>query len=101
MTLVNDWWTYRDIALIPDSSFWFGHLSMDGNAVDNLILMPSIWFNSFIISAINCSPLSKIMLFSKLCNFQTLSLNSHAISFALVLSVVGCKSLVFGKRPQA
>ena len=52
-------------------------------------------FNSFIIPAANCGPLSKIMLSGSPCNFQILSLNSHVSPSALVLSVVGTKYAIF------
>jgi len=51
-------------------------------------------FNSFIIPATNCGPLSEIMLSGSPCNFQMLSLNSRASPSALVLSVVGTKCAI-------
>jgi len=47
------------------------------------------------IPAASCSPLSEIILFGSPCSFQMLSLNDHASSFALVLSVVGTKCTIF------
>ena len=52
-------------------------------------------FSSFIIPAVNCGPLSEIMLSGRPCSFQTLSLNNHANPSALVLSVVGMKCSIF------
>jgi len=46
-------------------------------------------FNSLITPAMNCSPLSEIILSSKLCNFQMLFLNNLASPFAIVFSVSG------------
>ena len=47
------------------------------------------------IPAMNCGPLSEIMLSSSLCNFQMLSLNNCANPSVLVFSVVGMKCAIF------
>jgi len=47
------------------------------------------------IPAVNCGPLSEIMLSGSLCSFQILSLNNCARPFVLVLSVVGIKCAIF------
>ena len=52
-------------------------------------------FSSFMIPTTNCGPLSKIILSGNPCNFQILSLNSHASPSALILSVVGTKYAIF------
>jgi len=52
-------------------------------------------FSSLMMPATNCGPLSEIILLGKLCNFQILSLNSHASPSALILSVVGTKCAMF------
>ena len=52
-------------------------------------------FNSFIIPAANCGPLSEIILSGSLCNFQILFLNSHTNPSALVFSVVDTKCAIF------
>ena len=52
-------------------------------------------FNSLIIPATNCGPLSEMMLSGSPCNFQTLSLNSQASPSALVLSIVDMKCAIF------
>jgi len=56
-----------------------------------LVLIPNIQFNFLVNSAANCSSLSNIILFSNLCNFHMLSLNSLVNSSADVLSTVATK----------
>ena len=51
-------------------------------------------FSSLMIPAVNCGPLSKIILFGNLCSFQ-ISLNSHVSPSTLVLSVVDIKCAIF------
>ena len=65
------------------------------NAVDNLLLIPNIQFNSLINPTINCGPLSKIILSGSPCNFYTLSLNSLASPSTDIFSVVGMKWTIF------
>ena len=73
-------------------SIW---LSVCGwNTVDNFVLIPSMQFSSFIIPTTNCGPLSEIILSGSLCNFQMLSLNSHASPSVLVFFVVGTKCVI-------
>jgi len=64
------------------------------NTVDNLLLIPSIPFNSLISPAINWGPLSEMILSGSLCNFHTLSLNNRTNPSADVFSIVGIKCTI-------
>jgi len=68
--------------------FWGSH---NKNAVDILLSISSILFNSYINPAVNHSSLSDIMLLGSSCNFYTLSLNNLANPSADIFSVVGIK----------
>ena len=65
------------------------------NAVDNLISIPNILFNSFVNFATNCSPLSEIMLSCNSCNFHTLFINNLANLSTNVSFVVATKCAIF------
>jgi len=61
------------------------------NAIDILLSISNILFNSHINSATNCSSLSNIMLLGRSCNFYTLFLNNCVNSSTNVFSVIGIK----------
>ena len=57
-------------------------------------------FNSLVISAVNCGPLSNTILSGNLYNFHILSLNNLANSFAEVSSVVATKCVILNNLLQ-
>jgi len=65
------------------------------NTIDNLLLIPSISFNSLISPAANYGPQSDIILLGRPCNFHTLSLNNLASPSADVFSIVEMKCPIF------
>ena len=65
------------------------------NAIDNLLSIPNILFNSLINPATNWGPLSDMILSGRPCNFHTLSLNSLAKPSTDVFSIVGIKCTIF------
>ena len=81
------------------SNFWFIYsiclYICRWNAVDNLVSIPNILFNSFVNSATNWGPLLLITLSS---NFHTLSLNNLANSFTNVPFVVAIKCTIFDNQ---
>ena len=83
----NSWFT---LSVCPSVCGW--------NAVDNLLLISNILFNSCINPAANCGPLSEMMLSGNPCSFHTLSLNNLANPSADVFSVVGIKWTILVSR---
>jgi len=65
------------------------------NAIDNLLSISNILFNSCIIPTMNWGPLSKIILSGNPCNFYTLSLNNLASPSADIFFIVGIKCTIF------
>ena len=70
------------------------------NNVDSFILIPSIPFNSLVISTANYSPLFNTILSSNLCNFYILSLNNLANPFTNVSSVIATKCVILDNLLQ-
>ena len=62
--------------------------------INSFVSIPSILFNSFVISIANCGSWSDIILSSNLCNFHTLSLNNLANSSTVIPSVVATKYVI-------
>jgi len=65
------------------------------DTVDNLVFISCISFNFLINPAVNCGPLSEIMLSGSPCSHHTLSLNNLASPSAIVFSVVDTKCAIF------
>ena len=80
----NSWFIY---SICPSICGW--------NAVDNLVSIPSILFNSFIYSATNCGLLLLITLSSNPWSFHILFLNNLARPFTDVSFVVAIKYAIF------
>ena len=70
------------------------------NKRSSKVSIPSMLFNSFIISAANCGLLSNTILSSNPCNFHTLSLNSLASPLTDVSSIVATKCVIFDNLSQ-
>ena len=68
------------------------------NAIDSLIFIPNILFNSFVNFTVNWDSLLPITPFSNLCNFYTLSLNNLANPFTNVPSAIATKCAIFGNQ---
>ena len=68
--------------------------------VDSFVSILNILFNFFIISAVNCSSLSNIILSSNPCNFYMLSLNDHTNSSTNVPFVVVTKCVILDNLLQ-
>ena len=68
------------------------------NAINNLISIPNILFNSFVNSTVNCGSLLLIILSGNPCNFYILFLNNINNSSADVPSVVATKYAIFDNQ---
>ena len=70
------------------------------NDVDSFVLISNMLFNSFIIFAEKCGPLSETILSSSLYNFHMLSLNNLSSPSANVPSVVATKCIILDNLLQ-
>ena len=70
------------------------------NNINSFVSISNILFNSFIISAANCGPLSNTILFGNLSNFHTLSLNNLANSSTNVSSIIITKCIILDNLLQ-
>ena len=95
-------WSTKNLRYYSNSLFMCSiYLSVWGwNNIDSFISIPNMLFNSFVISATNCSLLSDTILSGNLCNFHTLSLNNCTNPFADVLSVVATEYIILDNLLQ-